>query len=128
MGELIVHGIAPEAGALVLGATATLQTKPGPFGALHIFPAGARFEVERKVHATLWLVCGQVELGDNPGNDFVIKLRSHEEGKLFKTLPKVCCPLAHDIIRGDDLGSRVMQGAPHDDVVNIGVAEKEFIL
>lgn len=58
MGEFVIHTIAPEPRSLVLGATTTLQTKPGPLGTFHIFPTSAGLVIERKFRATLRLVRG----------------------------------------------------------------------
>ena len=66
---------------------------------------------------------GQVELGDHTSNDAVVEFLSSGVRKLFESFPEALCPLAHDVIGGNDLGSRVMRGTAHDNIINICIAE-----
>ena len=127
MGELVIHGIAPEARSLVLGATATLQTKPGAFGAFHIFPTNARLVVERKACTALRLMRSQVELGYHTSNDVAVELLSVVQRKVLESRPEVCCPLAHNIIRCDHFWPRVICSAAHDNIIDVRVAETRFM-
>ena len=68
-----------------------------------------------------------MELGDHPGNDLTVQLPSPVGRRGLETLLKVYCPLAHDVIRRDELRPRVVHGAVRDNVIDIRVTENKFV-
>ena len=63
-----------------------------------------------------------MELGDNAGNDLVIQILRIFERKVLEAVSKVGTPLAHNIVRSNFLGLRIVGGASDDYVVGVGIS------
>ena len=63
-----------------------------------------------------------MELGDDVGNDLVIQILHIFERKVLEVVLKVGAPLAHNIVRSDFLGLRIVGGASDNYVVSVGIS------
>ena len=71
--ELIVHGVAPKTGSLILGAPATLESVPRPFRSLHISSPRSGFVIERKVCTAVLAVGGEMEFRNDPSDNLIVQ-------------------------------------------------------
>jgi len=123
MTELVIHSITPKSRALIFGASATLESEPRPFWALHISPPCSRLIVEREIGTALLAVCSEVKLRDHASDNPIIQTFGAIEWESLQPLAKVYGPLTHNVIGGDLHWLRVVACTPHNNVVDISIPE-----
>jgi hypothetical protein len=120
--ELVVHRIAPIPGSLIFRRPASLKTRPRPFRSFHITATNTGLIVEREIDPAIFLVGGQVKLGDNTGDYLVVQALCVLEWEVFEALSKLDTPLTHDVIRGDLLRFGEVKEASECYVVGVGIS------
>jgi len=122
MTKLIIHRVAPIPRSLILRGPTPLEAKPRSFRSFHITTTDTRFIVEREINSTIFLVSGQVEFGDNTGNNLVIQGLRVLEWEVLEATSKIYTPLTHDIVRRNFLRFGVVRRAPDDHIIRIGIS------
>ena len=123
MTKLVIHSVTPKSRTLIFSASATLESEPRPFWALHIPPPCSRLIVEREIGTTLLAMCSEVKLWDHASDNLIIQTFSAIEWESLQPLAKVCRPLTHNVIGGDLHWLRVVTCTPHNNVVDISIPE-----